>query len=80
MPNQPVSTKHTHLHQTNRRQNAAPPLLGASAALVGRAQVDTQHENAVLDLADRVADDGEVAEIDLRLLDEPAALLTCHRW
>jgi hypothetical protein len=46
----------------------------ASVALVGGAQVDAQDEDAVLDGGRRVADDGEVHEVLLRLLEEAATL------
>ena len=34
MPNQPVSTMHTNLHQMNKRQNYLPPFLGPTSSLV----------------------------------------------
>src|SRR5215207_5103863 len=47
---------------------------------VGRTQVDAEHQNAVLDGAIGVADDGKVLVIDLGLADELHPLLAGDRW
>eukprot|EP01041_Mallomonas_annulata_P015330 gene15330-32471_t len=52
---------------------------GTSAALIGRTQVDPQHEETVLHGALGVTDDGEVHEIGVRLRDERLPFLARHR-
>ncbi len=41
-------------------------------------KINAQHEYAVLEVSNRVADDGEIHEVGLRLVDEPLPLDTGH--
>src|SRR5215207_2830697 len=70
----------------SKRAKSAPLNAGSARSVrrsgsvgVGRTQVDAEHQNAVLDGALGVADDGEVLEVDLGLADELHPLLAGDR-
>src|SRR5690606_36448658 len=48
---------------------------GRGSPLGGGPEVDAQHQHAVVEARLRVADDGEVLEVELRLLQEGGSLL-----